>query len=47
MTLECFPEGRNMSTTKDEEALYQNLKKSLANIYIYINIHEIHIYVYI
>ena len=26
------PEGQNMSTNKDEEALYQDLKKSLRNL---------------
>ena len=34
------PERRNMSTIKDEVALYQNLKNlSSTNIYIYISIH--------
>ena len=28
------PEGRNMSTIKDEEILYQNCKKSLIDKYI-------------
>ena len=36
MTLECLvPEGRNMSTVKDEEALYHNLEILSITIYIY------------